>query len=193
MRLTQKIFTVPNALTTARIMLSPVIGYCLLKNMYEPALALTLANGTTDFLDGWYARKYKATSNLGKLLDPIADKFFIFSTIAPLVYTGIIPVYLGGIIIVRDVTILFGSYKYYSSKHFIQSRFRPTFLSKINTSIQISYIIATIASNAVDVFKGNNYFQFIELMKVLVCSTSIATSMQYFSIFRRLTSIPKKS
>lgn len=183
--LSKRILTFPNVLTSCRIIVSPIIGYFLLNNMYEPALALTAANGATDFFDGWYARKYKAQTQLGKFLDPLADKIFIFSTVAPLIRNGAIPSYLGGIILCRDLGLILGSMKYYRSLHFDASKFRPTILSKINTSLQIAYVLALITSGAFGVAKNYYTIETVEAMKILVSSTSICTTFQYWHIYRK--------
>lgn len=188
MGLAQKIITIPNILTISRIALSPVIGCCLLRNMYEPAFILTMINGTTDFLDGWYARKFKMQSNLGKIIDPLADKIFVFSSVVPLIYNGFIPTYLGGVIVTRDLGLIIGSARYFKSARFNASNIRPTLLSKINTTIQISYILSLIASGAFHSLETLFSLGAIEAMKILVCTTSFCTAFQYLNIYGKIFS-----
>lgn len=66
--------TVPNALSLIRIILIPVFLVLMLKGHYVAAIIVIAVSGLTDFLDGKIARKFNQISNLGKLLDPIADK-----------------------------------------------------------------------------------------------------------------------
>ncbi len=71
----QKLFTIPNALSVVRIALIPLFmwAYCIRKDSTLTAILL-LASGLTDSLDGIIARKFNMISDLGKALDPIADK-----------------------------------------------------------------------------------------------------------------------
>lgn len=69
------IFTIPNLLSFVRICLIPTIVwlYCVKKN-YLAAGGVLILSGATDIVDGYIARRFDMTSNLGKVLDPVADK-----------------------------------------------------------------------------------------------------------------------
>ena len=70
-----KILTIPNILSTFRISLIPIIVWLyLIKKNYLLTGALVLFSGITDVVDGWIARRFNMISDLGKVLDPIADK-----------------------------------------------------------------------------------------------------------------------
>ena len=71
----RKVLTVPNALSFFRLCLIPVFVwlYCV-KHSYEWTGTLLMLSGLTDMVDGFIARKFDATSDVGKILDPIADK-----------------------------------------------------------------------------------------------------------------------
>ena len=69
----KKIFTVPNALSALRILMIPAIVYYI-NIRYELAFYYLLLSGVTDVLDGLIARKFHMTSDLGIVLDPVADK-----------------------------------------------------------------------------------------------------------------------
>ncbi|MBO7690301.1 MAG: CDP-alcohol phosphatidyltransferase family protein, partial [Clostridia bacterium] len=66
--------TIPNLLSAIRILLIPVFLVLFLKGHYVAAVIVLVINGLTDTYDGKIARKFNQVSNLGKLLDPIADK-----------------------------------------------------------------------------------------------------------------------
>lgn len=70
----KKIFTVPNVLSAIRIILVPFIVYFYLKKYVLTATVLVLLSGISDMLDGFIARTFNQVSDLGKILDPIADK-----------------------------------------------------------------------------------------------------------------------
>lgn len=72
---THKIVTIPNGLSLVRLILIPVFvwAYCFLENNYL-TFALLLISGLTDMVDGFIARRFNMTSDVGKILDPLADK-----------------------------------------------------------------------------------------------------------------------
>jgi CDP-diacylglycerol---glycerol-3-phosphate 3-phosphatidyltransferase len=80
-------WTLPNILTLARISLTPVIALLPFISGYWPkviAFVIFLAAAFSDVVDGYYARKYNQVSELGMLLDPIADKWLLFATLVPI-------------------------------------------------------------------------------------------------------------
>ena len=80
-------WTLPNMITVARICLTPVIALLPFIQGYWPkviAFLIFLVAALSDVLDGWLARRYNAVSDLGKLLDPIADKLLLFATLIPI-------------------------------------------------------------------------------------------------------------
>jgi CDP-diacylglycerol--glycerol-3-phosphate 3-phosphatidyltransferase len=80
-------WTLPNILTLARICLTPVIALLPFISGYWPkvfAFVIFLAAAFSDVVDGYYARKHNQVSDLGKLLDPIADKWLLFATLVPI-------------------------------------------------------------------------------------------------------------
>ena len=80
-------WTLPNILTLARICLTPVIALLPFINGYGPkviAFVIFVAAALSDIVDGYLARRYKQVSELGQLLDPIADKLLLFATLIPI-------------------------------------------------------------------------------------------------------------
>ncbi len=79
---TKKIFTLPNALTFCRILMIPVFVWLyMVQNNYKAAAGMLLLSGLTDVLDGRIARRFHMVSDIGKILDPIADKLTQFVTV----------------------------------------------------------------------------------------------------------------
>ncbi len=70
----QKILTIPNILSVFRLCLIPIIVWLYGKKEYGLAIGILLLSGITDILDGWIARHFDMVSDLGKVLDPAADK-----------------------------------------------------------------------------------------------------------------------
>ena len=75
-----KVFNVPNKLSAARLVLSVVVCGLIPLEMYWSALVLFLVAAGTDWVDGWYARKYDMVTKLGRVLDPFCDKVLICGT-----------------------------------------------------------------------------------------------------------------
>jgi cardiolipin synthase len=101
-----RIVTVPNALSLFRLLLIPVFLVFLLTHEYLMALITLVVSSVTDFVDGFVARKFNQVSRVGQLLDPAADRLFIFSTLIGLAWGGFVPWWLAGVIIARDVLLL---------------------------------------------------------------------------------------
>lgn len=71
------IWTVPNLLSTARLLLALVLFVLVERGRHGPALALFLFAASTDWVDGWWARRYGQVSRLGRMLDPLVDKVIV--------------------------------------------------------------------------------------------------------------------
>lgn len=101
----EQFMTVPNLLSMLRLALVPVFLFLLLNEKYLVAIIVLALSSLTDYLDGYFARKFNQVTRLGQLLDPAADRLYIFSTLVGLSITGIIPVWLALVIIGRDVVL----------------------------------------------------------------------------------------
>lgn len=101
-----EVVNVPNLLSFLRILLVPVFLWFLLEELFLASIAVLAVAGLTDFLDGFLARKLNQTTKLGKMLDPVADRLYIFATLLALSATGYVPWWLAGLVILRDVLML---------------------------------------------------------------------------------------
>jgi cardiolipin synthase len=102
-----EVINVPNLLSFLRIALVPVFLLLLLQELFLAAIIVLAVAGLTDFLDGFLARKLNQTTKLGKMLDPVADRLYIFATLLALSATGYVPWWLAGLVILRDLLMLF--------------------------------------------------------------------------------------
>lgn len=98
----------PMWLTLSRMFLAPLIIACMFSSAplfgYVAALLFVLAS-LTDYWDGYFARKYAAESDMGKLLDPIADKVLVSSVLIMMVAVGYIDAILVMLLVNRDIVI----------------------------------------------------------------------------------------
>lgn len=106
MGLSQELRSVPNLLSLLRLLLVPVFLWLLLADYLVWALVILALAGASDWLDGVIARKFNQVTELGKVLDPAADRLYIFATLIGLTINGNIPLWLAVVIIARDVMLL---------------------------------------------------------------------------------------
>lgn len=105
-KVSDRIVTIPNLLSFFRLLLIPVFLVLLVNAQYIWALVVLVGSSLTDFVDGYIARHFNQVTRVGQLLDPAADRLFIFSTLIGLAWTGFIPWWLAGVILARDLLLL---------------------------------------------------------------------------------------
>jgi cardiolipin synthase len=102
---TDRVLTVPNALSALRLLGVPVFLWLVLAHHDGWALALLMVSGFTDYLDGKIARRFGLVSPLGRLLDPAADRLYILATLLGLAIRGVVPWWLVVVLLGREVFI----------------------------------------------------------------------------------------
>jgi len=104
---TDRVLTVPNALSFLRLLLIPLFVWLALGPEADGlAFAVLAVSATTDWLDGQIARRYHLVSRVGQLLDPISDRLFVISTILVLALRDIVPWWLVVLLVARDLFML---------------------------------------------------------------------------------------
>jgi cardiolipin synthase len=102
-----RLLTIPNALSTLRLLGVPLFLYLVLGPHADGwALIILMVSGVTDYLDGKLARMLDQTSKLGTLLDPLADRLYIASTLIALTIRDIVPLWLLAVLVLRDLALL---------------------------------------------------------------------------------------
>ena len=101
--MSERVLTVPNVLSALRLVGVPVFLWAILTGQDVLALVLLAASGITDWLDGKIARHYGLVSRLGQVLDPVADRLYIASTLFGLAWREIVPWWLVGVLLAREV------------------------------------------------------------------------------------------
>jgi cardiolipin synthase len=99
--------TLPNLLSLLRLALVPVFLVLIISGHSISAFIVLAVASVTDWLDGYLARKLNQVTRIGALLDPAADRLYIFATLIGLAATGAIPVWLPISVIARDVMLAF--------------------------------------------------------------------------------------
>ncbi|XP_026508926.2 cardiolipin synthase (CMP-forming), partial [Terrapene carolina triunguis] len=183
-------WTIPNILSLARIGLAPVLGYLIVEENFNIALGVFALAGITDLLDGFIARNWASQkSALGSALDPLADKILISVLYVSLTCASLIPVPLTTLIILRDIVLIaavfYVRYKTLSpprtlSRYFnpcyATAQLKPTFISKMNTAVQLILVAASLAAPVFD------YIDSIYL-QTLWCITAFTTAASAYSYY----------
>jgi cardiolipin synthase len=101
-----RILTVPNVISLVRLLCLPVFVYLLFGRHNRAAAASLLAIlGATDWIDGYIARHYDQVSELGKILDPVADRLLFFVGIGCILVDGTVPVWFAVMVLVREAVV----------------------------------------------------------------------------------------
>lgn len=156
----------PNLLTILRIALLPFFLFFLVKDRYEAALIILFIASISDALDGFVARKFNQVTELGKLLDPLADKIFLLSSFTAFYLLDLLPLWLFLIAIIKELTILSGSAFIYL-KH-VKFDIEPTFAGKASTALQMATVLLIL-------FHGLGY-----VTEEILLAAMIATAILLF-------------
>ena len=127
--------SIPNLITLGRIILVPAVIWAIISGEMLVAFALFLAAGISDAVDGFLAKRFHMTSELGAYLDPLADKALIVSIYVALGIAGALPISLVILVVSRDIMIISG----FMLSWLIGKPMpvRPLTISKVNTVAQI--------------------------------------------------------
>ena len=147
-----KLRHIPNILTAFRFLLVPPVVVLMLKDEFMPALVLFAVAGFSDAVDGFLARRYHWTSRIGGLMDPLADKLLMVSSYLTLGWLGLLPVWLVGLVILRDLVIVTGAVIYNARIEQVEAT--PSVVSKLNTLAQILLVLSVLFSQAVAALPG---------------------------------------
>ncbi|MER8187786.1 CDP-alcohol phosphatidyltransferase family protein [Kitasatospora sp. NPDC094015] len=108
---TDRILTIPNLLSMGRLVGVPVFLWLILWPVFGGpnndgwAIALLMASGVSDYLDGKLARRWGQISRLGQILDPAADRLYVLSTLIGLTWREILPWWVTALLLAREVFI----------------------------------------------------------------------------------------
>lgn len=102
-----QVFTLPNLISFVRLLGVPVFLYLLLVAQADVAAIVVLAvGGTTDWVDGWVARRLRQVSRLGELLDPFVDRLYILATLVAFTVREVVPWQFTAALLAREVLLL---------------------------------------------------------------------------------------
>lgn len=128
----------PNILTLARILLLPFFAVTIIYREFEIALLVFVLASVTDLLDGLIARIKRQVTYFGRILDPVADKFFLITSFVLMSAYGFAPKWLTIIVISKDVIVLTGSIILYFVTQSL--KIEPSFMGKVASAFQFILI-----------------------------------------------------
>lgn len=149
--------SIPNLLTLLRIVLVPVLAWLQLRHAYAAALAVFLAAGMSDALDGFLARRWNQFTPLGAMLDPIADKLLTLTCVGLLAWQSLLPVWLALALVARDVAIVAGAAIYHRLAGGLEMA--PTLPGKTHTFLVFG-LFALILANAGELLSASEWLPF---------------------------------
>lgn len=162
-----------NLVTLARLLAVPVIVWLILAGEFVLTFWVFIAAGLSDAVDGYIAKRFDQRSELGALLDPIADKTLIVSLFITLGITGHLPNWLVIMVVFRDLLIIGGFLLAAALTQPIN--WRPLFVSKLNTGFQLVLIAVLLAQLAYG-FAGDGA---VAMLTYLVAATTILSGGGY--------------
>lgn len=133
----------PNAISIMRIIMVAPVLYFIVEQRFDYALILFMVAAFSDGVDGYLAKRFDWHTRIGALLDPIADKLLVGGTFLVLVFTGMIPIWLGVMVIIRDVVIVGGATAYNFLIRPVEGE--PTRISKLNTALQLLFVVFVLS------------------------------------------------
>ena len=140
--------TIPNLITLARILLTPLFIIFLIQKRYREALGIFVLAGLSDMVDGLIARRWQQKSPLGAFLDPLADKLLMCSSFVTLSIYQLIPPWVTVIVISRDVVLVLGVvlFKIVNVPVLVQ----PSLAGKLSTTTQVTTVFLVLVARAWD-------------------------------------------
>jgi cardiolipin synthase (CMP-forming) len=169
----------PNLICLVRLALIWPVATSLYGGHYAEALALFMLAAVSDGLDGYLAKRFNWTSDLGKVLDPAADKLLLVTVFVESTWLGLVPWWVTAAAVARDVMIALGALVF--RVWFGPLRGRPTILSKINTAAQLLYLMAVMLGAAVS-FPPRFVLRALALT---VVATTVLSGLHYVQAFTR--------
>jgi len=194
--MSSRIITLPNLLTIIRMALIPVFVSLLFYQKFLLALGVFVLAGITDGLDGLLARRFHQQSPLGRILDPIADKMMLVTSFVVLSMRNVfptplpkhlpIPFWVTITVISRDVFILVGAAAINMVSGF--RAFRPSFLGKLSTVVQIVAVATVILAAQIRV--GTGYY--LPTVYTTVFALTLLSGIHYVFFVSRLMNDDRK-
>ena len=168
---------IPNIICLLRIALIVPLIHAMLEGRQGLILLLFGTAAVSDALDGFLAKRFGWTSDLGRFLDPAADKLLLMSVFITAAWLDIAPWWVAAVAIARDITIGVGALAF--RLWFGPLHGRPTGISKTNTAVQMIYLLAVILASA----SGLPPRGVLDALAFIVVLTTVISGIDYVGRF----------
>lgn len=176
--------SIPNIITLGRILLVPIIIWAIASNQMEIAFAIFVIAGVSDAVDGFLAKRFNMSSELGALLDPLADKALLVSIYVALGIWGAVPRWLVILVVSRDIMIVGAVIVSWVFGRPIPMK--PLMVSKLNTVAQVAFAALVLAALGFG-FKSSPYE--VILMAIVAILTLLSVSLYLVEWVRHMSTI----
>ena len=172
---------VPNAITFGRLLAVPLTVWLILEGRLAPAFWVFVIAGVSDAVDGWIAKTFNQATELGRYLDPIADKALLVAVYVTLGATGHLPNWLVILVVSRDAAIMGGVLLARFME--LPVRVAPLRISKVNTGAQIALAALVLGkfvfADMADWFEGD----VLTICIAVVAVTTLSSGLSYLYRF----------
>jgi cardiolipin synthase len=169
----------PNLICLVRLALIWPVAATLAAGQYAPALGLFVLAAASDGLDGYLAKRFNWTSELGKFLDPMADKLLVMTLFIESAWLGLVPWWLSAAVVARDVMIGLGALIFRVWIGPLHGR--PAVISKINTAAQLLYLAGMMFGHAT----GFPPREVLDALALITLLTIVLSGYHYMATFTR--------
>lgn len=177
---------IPNILSIFRLVLVGVFAVAFLQDQFYYALFIYVVAGLTDVIDGFIARRFNLVTDLGRLLDPLADKIMQITALALLTYKGIIPWPIITVVIIKELAMFIGATFLLQKKDVVV---KADWFGKLATVVFFVAVIGCIFAeqrllNGIVPYEWKN-----TMMIIAVCTTLYAFygyCIQFFKVLKKL-------
>lgn len=170
---------IPNALCILRMLLVVPVSWLLVQHDFVLTMWIFAVAAVTDGLDGFLAKRCGWTSELGKILDPLADKILLVGVFLTLAAMDLVPMWLAVVAIGRDVVITAGAILY--NWLYGDPQGHPTWISKLNTLCQIVFLLLVVGAHALERVPQ----QMLTALGALVFVTTMISGIDYVLTYSR--------
>lgn len=167
----------PNLISVLRIVLVWPAVSALHHGQTLRALGFFMLAAVSDGLDGYLAKRFNWTSNLGRTLDPVADKLLLVAVFIEGAWLNLIPWWLTAAVVARDVMIGLGAVIF--RLWFGPLHGRPTVISKVNTAAQLLYVMLVLLARVLEIPPH----EVLEAAALMVFATTLISGAYYVATF----------
>ena len=170
---------IPNILTIIRFILIPYIYMSVISRHYLTALIIFTISAITDILDGYIARKYNYITDIGKLIDPLADKLTQISLLLSLAILKLLPWWIFAIVFIKELVLVISASVLYSKKDVVVY---SVWYGKLATTLFYLAIICSLLINHFNInmaFRVDLYLYYLAILATFFALIMYAIKFEF--------------